>query len=264
MQVLQNHFHIGMKKEKKKILIPFSGGLDSVALAYKALKAGHEVKLAYFTIENNTQKIPREKKACDEICKLFRKEFPNNFITWNEGINFGVNEMNSALGFTQLPIWILGILFCSQTDTDEVWVGYCSNDDAISYTKEFKEAFKAFKPFYNCEMPKIKFPLMKSKKWMHARELPDEIFQLTTFCEGITHDEADCGYCQTCNRYKYEELFYKYKRNPQKLTTFGEPQTFSKRVNFPSNQLMLEFDSIESDIELGPEPAECKDEVKMS
>jgi len=60
----------------KKILIPFSGGLDSTYLVYKNLKEGNFVIPVYIEIIDAVQnKIIIEKQQAKKIAKKLKKRF---------------------------------------------------------------------------------------------------------------------------------------------------------------------------------------------
>lgn len=206
-----------------KILIPFSGGLDSTFLLYSALKNKEDVTPIYCNIKNNHDKVEREEQQRDKILKLLDEEFGTYLSGMNHPtMTFQTTTTNFNLLLTQPPIFLTSILYCLDESIKEVRIGYCMNDDAISFIPELKRIWGAFQGIYAYKLPKLTFPLMKRKKTEYWRELPNEIFQETYFCECPDCGE-DCGRCFTCKRSIHEGLFYRYKRNKPRKSEGDEP-----------------------------------------
>lgn len=128
-------------------------------------------------------------------------------------LNIGIENLSdSRLLFMQMPIWIIAALYVNPS-IQKILIGYCMNDDAISYLDEIKKIYHSYKHLMSDKkMPKLGFPLSKTKKREMFITMPEEISQLTVFCENPT-GKIDCGRCDSCERYKHENLFYRYTRN---------------------------------------------------
>jgi 7-cyano-7-deazaguanine synthase in queuosine biosynthesis len=201
---------------KKKIAILFSGGLDSTYLVYKNLLEGNTVQPIYVDIINNKTKVEREKEAIGKMMTIFGNTFGD--ILHNVKYNVTINITGSSENVTpiQMPIWMFGAIM-SLSDYDELHIGYVMGDQAMSYMDDVKNLWKAYLPFvYNGKLPEIKFPLSKKYKAEMWESLPDDIRQLTVFCENTTYDGNDCGRCDTCKRSKYDDVFHRYNRNKEK------------------------------------------------
>ena len=192
----------------KKVIVLFSGGLDSTYLIWKNLKEENVVKPLYFEIENNVNKALVEKQQIKLLWNLFHDEFKDNIkpIEYTIKIDIDQNGTNE-LTFEQVPIWLLGILFSIDRNYDEVQIAYVGNDDAISYLKEIKKIYKSYQDITHKLIP-LKFPLRKIFKYKILNELPIIYRDLTFSCENpkiISNVNNDvmfepCGCCIPCKK----------------------------------------------------------------
>ena len=178
----------------KKVAVLFSGGLDSTYLVWKNLTDGNEVQPIYIEIENNQTKSIIEKNRIKLLHGEFRKEFNNNIRDIQYALNVSVKASEDSLHFKQLPIWIFGIVFLQSIKVDEIQIGYVCNDDAIPYLDDIQNIYKSYQTV--CEpMKPLVFPLVKSKKWEMAHELPMKYRDLIFSCENAKIIGAkDAGY----------------------------------------------------------------------
>jgi len=203
----------------KKVLIPFSGGLDSTYLIWKNLKEGNKVTTVYFEIENNSSKVELEKIHRSKIINLFIKEFgqcslESSIFQYKILVSGVVNDYT----LIQAPIWMLGAFMGSDNQFDEVQMGYVANDDTLSYLKEIQTLFNSYQPFSTKPLPQLTFPIIKKKKEEMLRELPEEYSKYVYSCENplITKNNDKeieyhyCGECVPCQRYKRELEYKKY------------------------------------------------------
>ena len=202
----------------KKVLIPWSGGLDSTTLVYNNLKEGNTVVPVYLTIENNENKVKKELEVLDKLKsvldgKISRGELPGRLERIESDVRLSVAGCPN-LSLAQIPVWITGLLYTEWHGVDEIQVGYVMNDDAISYIPDFKKMFNSYKSIVHDELsiPKLTFPLVKTKKRICWDTLPHEVRQLTVFCENPSGGN-DCGHCVSCQRSKNDGLFSRYERN---------------------------------------------------
>lgn len=192
----------------KKVIVLFSGGLDSTYLIWKNLKEGNIVKPLYFEIENNVNKPLVEKQQIKLLWNLFHDEFKDNIKPIEYTIKIDVDENGTnELTFKQIPIWLLGILFSIDRNYDEVQIAYVGNDDAISYLKEIKKIYKSYNEITKLLIP-LKFPLRKCFKCDMLNELPVIYRDLTFSCENpniISNIDNNiifepCGDCSPCKK----------------------------------------------------------------
>lgn len=171
------------------ILIPFSSGLDSTVLVYQALEKKEKFKICYITVKNNYSKSPIEMQQRKKLRELFEKKY-NTWISDDSVMELNV-PYNNVIELPQVPAWMCGLLYNITSEITEVRMGYCMNDDALSYISDFKKVWAAYQPFFGSKMPKLVFPLAKQNKRQSKALLPEEIFQETYFCENPLSYRAD-------------------------------------------------------------------------
>lgn len=188
-----------------KILIPWSGGLDSTYLVWKRLTEGHDVYTEYFEMINNYSKVKRERAAIEKLRKLM----PNKHnLSHFDKFRIGNNDGFHSLALCQPPAWIYGVAQSSiLPGVEKVEVSYVLNDCAVSFMAEINACYDAMKPFMMEpeRVPSaISFPLIKIPKSSEIRELPVELLNEITFCEycGDKEDFDNCGECVPCKHFK--------------------------------------------------------------
>lgn len=205
-------------KKQKRILVSFSGGLDSTYLIYDNLKKGDKVSGLYTTILNNENKVTVEKFQVDKIVEVFNKEFPDQF-TLEQGIDIMVYG-GCDLHLKQIMIWVMSALY-QGASYDEVHLGAVMNDDLISYIDDVKKTWKSFS-FLSDDLPKLRFPLVKTPKYEIVRHLPVQYKELVVYCENPRIIKPvkgrnkqlvfeNCGWCDPCKRYEYESKKHNYE-----------------------------------------------------
>lgn len=262
-----------MEKDKKVIVL-FSGGLDSTYLVWDNLVSGNEVYPIYIEIKNNYNKSVLEKNRVESLYKEFYKDFgdlikPPKYVTSIE-----VFDSSTTLHLLQVPIWIFSLVYSQIKDVDEIQIGYVMNDDAVSYITDIKKIYNSYKGIVD-ELIPIKFPLIKYKKEVLFKELPKEYYNLTVTCEEprVIGNEKDeiiqyqaCGHCPACQRiintrlynefpesYKYVEIdksiitlnnlgkiIEEKSKNNKKYITFELPYDEPK-MNLKSEPYQLKF-----------------------
>jgi 7-cyano-7-deazaguanine synthase in queuosine biosynthesis len=200
---------------KKKRIVFWSGGLDSTYLIQKSLEEGYLVTACYINIENNTNKVVREKEAIERLLPHFNKSKNFNYI--NELLNVNVHPQG-IVSFYQFPIFMLGMMYC-MNEYDEIALAYVMNDDFVSYQNEAIKLFNAARLFsisdHKC---KLVFPLIKKHKFNIIESLDNDLINLVTFCES-QYAKDFCGTCTPCKKMKsvderlYNTLHEKYHDN---------------------------------------------------
>ena len=218
----------------KKVLILFSGGIDSTYLLHKNIIEQNDITLAYVNLDNNHVKTPIEKQQSAFILNEYNRDRKDP-ICLIDTISVTISAfLNGQIYLTQPIIWIFGMIYSGKlSDVDEIQVGYVMNDDAISYLDDIQNLYKSFEPFVH-KLPKLVFPLKKEKKSEFYKELPDKIKDLVFSCEeaifinnpsevdlkNISYlsynknpdespiiDYRTCGECVICKRQKYDGIY---------------------------------------------------------
>lgn len=245
------------------LLIPFSSGLDSTYLAWKALRKGDNVILPYFEIQNNKEKVKIEQIHRKFIIQSLEKEFPNKINdlgnVYSVFVNTGWSIKEMAL--VQPPIWIMGVSFIDSSLYDEIHMAYVMEDHALSYLTEIKTLSRAYLPFKcknkqksNC----IKFPIIKTHKHEIVDELPADVQKLTWTCENPTILFENnkfmiykaCDYCVACSHRKalgssnmWENKYYIYYKPINSLSSKAYQKEDLKVVNVVELKEFLKFNA---------------------
>lgn len=257
-----------MKQKTKNVIILWSGGLDSTYLVYDCLKKGYNVYPVYIKLLNNTSKTEMELDVIKKISEKMKEMFPNNFneLKITMSINIDYHYHNNY--FQQLPIWILGILFSIKDDIDEIYLGYVTGDDAISYLNEIKKIYKSYSPIVS-NLPKLLFPLSKTLKLEILNKLPSVLTDLTKTCEipkkiknEITNEieYIECGQCDTCIK-KRKYLPNSFKHTDEKINKLIELNS-EKIIKNPL--ITISYDSALNDFNQSIINILAEEEKKMS
>ncbi len=187
-------------------LIAWSGGLDSTALVWRMLQAGHSVETIYIEIPGNGEKVKREQAAITKMLE-FMKPYPIHHLGTST-INLTVY---SDLELAQPAIWVMGLVYAAHPKIDEVNIGYVLSDQAISWIPDIKTLWSGYAGLLRQKLPPLEFPLTKVDKRDLWRDLPPELRNEVTWCECHStepiHVEIPCGTCVPCQRMKYLQLF---------------------------------------------------------
>lgn len=190
------------------VLIPWSGGMDSTYLVYKAILAGCRVTTAYYKIENNDLKTKAELEARIPMIEYFYQLAREHNTRYSDlGVVFTVDvghHRNHVGQFTQTPLWVLASAYCA-ADYDYVAMGFVQNDDTLSWLNEYTRLFNAYKQIQHdfVKPPKVKliYPISKSSKGVIYHQLPSDLRNKTWTCEEPLEHEGkyyECGNCKPC------------------------------------------------------------------
>lgn len=191
--------------KQKQVGVLFSGGLDSTYLIYKNLKEGNYVRPYYIEIENNENKVILEKNRTKLLIEEFKKEFPNQISNMCYGMEIHVDQC-CGLRYTQMPIWMLGLLFFQEESIDEFHIGYVCGDDMISYLDDIKKIHKSYDIFTNSKT-KLKFPLSKTHKMEMYDGLPKKYLSLTVTCENPKIKDKPKTFVEIGDKISYNEYY---------------------------------------------------------
>lgn len=226
------------KSDNKKVLIPFSGGIDSTYLVFKNLEEGNDVHLTRFNIENNEHQMEIECEAIKDLIHDLQKHFPNAHLLMRSyeknnmsNQSFEVTGSHMIYG-PQPPLWVFCLAYDENLwEVDEVQMGYISGDDALSYLDDIKKLYRAFSPFLQKKAPPLKFPLIKNFKWELWNYLPDNIKKNTVFCEYSRTRYEPCGKCNPCLTMMYTELWEEWHELNDSTPKIRYERTYPKLKN---------------------------------
>lgn len=182
----------------KKVLIAWSGGLDSTYLIQEYLEKGYEVEVINCNFRNGgPQQMKREQAAMKKMMKGY---FRNKAVTLIgtshiafDGYCFG------SLNLSQVPVWLFNLISYLRGGHTEVAIGYVMNDDAVSFLDTIKGIWNSYADICSVPLPPLVFPLVKKKKWSIWCDLHDDLRKHVTWCES-PEKASPCGNCPSCKR----------------------------------------------------------------
>lgn len=182
--------------KQKKVLLTWSGGLDSTFMIFDYLRRGYHVDVVYARFKNSYGKTAREEKAIDA---MFTQYFSNFNVKRVNTIEVSLGSFTQSLCLTQVPSWLLALISSVDQSHDEVALGYVMNDDAVSFLDDIRTVWNSYQGLMHYPLPPLVFPLIKKQKNYIYRELPEVLRANVMWCE--SGDEADkCGMCRPCRR----------------------------------------------------------------
>jgi len=222
----------------KKVVILYSGGLDSFVMWKIAEKEGYDYKLVHFDIGQ-----PYAKKELEAIKKLGEKvEIRKvDWINSEEQIKGKKDNFSIFIPGRNLT---LASLAASIYLPDEVWLGALmgeihkdATDKNLTFLNETNKLFKyVFSPFER--QPQVKFPLVDRKmgkfeevKWLIDNGIPKEEILETSSC--LSGEEGKCGTCMVCCRrhYIFKELGFSEKLNKHPLENPNNVKMILKMID---------------------------------
>lgn len=182
----------------KKVLIAWSGGLDSTYMIQYYLEQGYTVDVVTCNLGNAwPTQMKREQAAIKKMMKGYFKDKPVRLLG-SSHIKFDGNCFGT-LALSQVPVWLFNLVTYLQHDHTEVAIGYVMNDDAMSYLDDVRAIWSAYSGLLFRELPPIVFPLVKYKKTMIHDRLHIDLRKHVTWCES-PEKEDQCGTCPSCKK----------------------------------------------------------------
>ncbi len=184
---------------KKRILIPWSGGVDSTGLIIEAMKSGHIPYYVHLDCNQpeaarRTERIRLDDLRLALIEAVERKHggsiklYKPRQLHSTAKINFSETDMP----LKQLPAWFMHLVSMvadkrGEPEFEEVQMGYVMGDDAAGALSHLAEAFRHLciaVHGLNFEPPKLTFPLITTRKsqiigFLKSYDLQDKIW----YCE---------------------------------------------------------------------------------
>jgi len=176
-----------------KVLVPWSGGLDSTFMILELLNEGHKVHAYYIDVNRGSAQNKREQAAIEKIIPFFE---PYSFTYHGIGVSIDMHVCGNQILAYQF-LWPL--LLMANGDYDMIAIGYVMNDDAISFLNELETLMNGYKPFVK-KMPKLYTPLTKFPKQYIWNNLREDIRKHVTWCETDKNLKNPCRKCASCKR----------------------------------------------------------------
>jgi len=204
---------------QKRILIPWSGGVDSTMLMYDAIRSGAQVSHVHLeagqpegavAVEANRLGVLKRELMQAVIKTLGDK--PYHYPT-PVACMATMNLASTDMPFKQMPCWfmmllsMIGNLDCKPL-YDEVHLGYVLNDDASASFTDLSLAWHHLaKAIYgiNFVPPLLKAPLLQTRKCHLIKDLDDlKLLPFIWYCElpqMVNGVPTECGLCPSCIRH---------------------------------------------------------------
>jgi hypothetical protein len=207
----------------KRVLISWSGGLDSTYLIQHYLDLGYHVDVVNCDFKNAyASQMKREQAAMKKMMKGY---FRNKNVTL-----VGTSHIHceghcfATLNLTQPPVWLFNLVNYLRAEHTEVAIGYVMNDDAVSFLDVITNIWNSYAGLLGIPLPPLVFPLIKRKKTSLYYELNDELKKHITWCENPEKEDR-CGKCPSCKKMLDLGLpLIPYVYNPRaKLMAVEEP-----------------------------------------
>jgi len=194
----------------KRILIPWSGGLDSTALVISAYSHNIPFDTCFFKINNNVQLQIEELKARKKILKYLKKQH-----SMQPHISDVISNINAINVPSDAQLLLPALLIATLLMTvnlklySEIQFGYIKGDDFWHVKEHFEKMFySGFKMTRSAEIPKITYPFEWHKKDQIKRDYYsgeyETIFNKIWFCEK-PENRTPCEKCTSCIRH-YNEI----------------------------------------------------------
>lgn len=173
----------------KRIMIPFTGGMDSTLIAHLALEAGCDVVL--YSLNISSPQADVEYTCAYEVYEALKEKHPGKvkFRRSSERmpINLDARFQQMATISATLPLVV-------SSDDDYIAMGWLATDGTWYFADKLKEQFKAAVSWNNDVgvRAEIIFPLIKMCKEEVIDQLPGYLRELVHWCEApITVDYHD-------------------------------------------------------------------------
>lgn len=205
---------------QKRILIPWSGGVDSTVLVLHAVRDGHLVYYAHLKCDQpknayqvEAERLPALRQAIVEKVQARKAKREEPGIVQEPIRRYSEAELNfssTKMPYKQMPAWFIHLMtMIGKDDYDEVQLGYLLNDDAARATTDLAKAWhylaKAIYGF-DFKVPALTFPVLHHRKHELIAELKHwEIMDLVWWCELpqiYNEGPLPCEYCPSCVRHR--------------------------------------------------------------
>lgn len=182
--------------KKPKVLIMFSGGLDSTAVLWRYVNGGEEIHVHHLYLVNKENRAKAEDRAVKDIVASMKKIREFGFSeSYHEYPCYG----GSFLWDSDIFSFMAGGICLSMGSIREVAIGMTASDMGAGISTRIERANKIFDAF-GTKAKKV-YPLAEMTKRQVWDELPKDIRDMTWSCRSPRYNGDNvlsCGACRTC------------------------------------------------------------------
>ena len=189
-----------MKLGMSKILLMFSGGLDSTAVFYKLIKENKSLYVHHMHLINKENRMEAESIAVKKVCD-YMKQF-GNFI-YSESHHDLPAFRKNFMWDSDLYNFMAGSICKSLSDVEFVALGMTKSDLSPSVSDRANRGTKIFESF-GSSAKKI-YPIIEMTKKEIYDYLPEDLRQLTWSCRTPIYENGtilECNKCKTCREFR--------------------------------------------------------------
>lgn len=218
----------------KKVLILWTGGLDSTYLIIKNLFLGNKVYLGYVNISNNENCMIAEHNARVTILKYIDKlmskiNFKGKLVTQVKQLCSISIDDGTDFPYAQVPLFFIPLTNCIFT-YDEIQMGYVNGDyhNSDLFISKFSNIYNSYIDLITTDITgdcadikqiaKLTFPLSNTTKQEEIllfksidNKYKTKILDNLVHCENIQEKDGkyvSCNECGACNKFEnaYDSL----------------------------------------------------------
>ena len=183
---------------KPKILVMFSGGLDSTGVLWKLLNEKKSLHAHHLYLVNKENRAQAEDKAVKSIVEYMKKI---NEFTYSESYHEHPAYNGNFMWDSDIYNFIAGTICLSLRSIEEVAIGRTKSDLGVDQRAE--RGTKILHTF-NPNIKKI-YPVGDMTKKQIYEMLPEKLRNLTWSCRTPIYEEnhiKNCEKCKTCKDMK--------------------------------------------------------------
>ena len=185
-----------------KVLLNFSGGVDSTYCLYKYLEAvkGEPEKsllLHHIKLKNYEGRLKHEEKAVYSILAWLKQQKMTNFKYIESGFDYG--SVRYIVKDMEIVMFMTGIILTNPahaTINKVILPNGATDFTRADYSDPDLRRFHILTAILDREVELV-FPIRYISKQQMIDELPDDLFRRTWFCRRPIREHA-CGKCIPC------------------------------------------------------------------
>jgi 7-cyano-7-deazaguanine synthase in queuosine biosynthesis len=188
-----------MVNSRPTVLINYSGGIDSVYAAWRALKDGERPILHHCVLKNKTLRYPHEKRAVSHTLHYFNKVGLKDYVYVESGFDYG------SLGHLIFDVEIIGFLTgvvlrnAKYRQVDRVIVSVNKDDPTGRDINNFRRVHANLYAESVIDKPiKWEYPMIHMSKAEIMADMPRDLLKLCFWCRRPKSNGSYCGQCKSC------------------------------------------------------------------